>query len=78
MAIVYPNKPGDSNADQVTIPAIISLVLCPIFVGIRFWTRMRLSGSIGMDDWTILGSLIFSVAVSALMLGCKSVQSHTI
>ncbi len=70
--MVYPNKPGASNASQVEIPAIVSLVLCPIFVGIRFWTRWKLSGSIGADDYTILGSLIFSAAVSGLMLACTS------
>jgi hypothetical protein len=52
------NLPGVSHAPQVQIPAIVFCVVAPVFVGIRFWSRIRASNALGADDWTILGSLV--------------------
>ncbi|KAH8597838.1 hypothetical protein B0O99DRAFT_470808, partial [Bisporella sp. PMI_857] len=65
------NKPGESNALLVQIPSVVFCVISPIVVGIRFWSRIRCRGNLGWDDWTILGSLIFSMIVSvALLTAC--------
>ncbi|CAG8980596.1 hypothetical protein HYALB_00013746 [Hymenoscyphus albidus] len=62
-------SPNGSNARQVQIPAVVFLVLCPLIVAIRFWGHTRGSvNHLGIDDWTILGSLAFAIVVSALML----------
>jgi hypothetical protein len=52
------NLPGASNAPIVQIPAIIFCVVGPAVVGIRFWSRIRVSNNLGFDDWTILASLV--------------------
>jgi hypothetical protein len=52
------NLPGGSNAPIVQIPAIVFCVVGPTIVGIRFWSRIRVSNNLGVDDWTILGSLV--------------------
>lgn len=52
------NLPGASNALIVQIPAIVFCVVGPAIVGIRFWSRIRVSNNLGVDDWTILGSLV--------------------
>lgn len=50
--------PNESNAFLVTIPGIVFCIVAPIFVAIRFWSRIRLQNALGADDWTILGSLV--------------------
>jgi hypothetical protein len=52
------NRPGPSHVLQIQIPAIVFLVVAPLFVGIRFWSRCRVSNGLGKDDWTIMGSLV--------------------
>lgn len=63
---------GESNARLVVIPGIVFCVLSPLIVGVRFWSRMRVQGSLGWDDWTILCSLVFSMAVSIFLLAGKA------
>jgi len=52
------NLTGASNALIVQIPAIVFCVVGPTIVGIRFWSRIRVSNKLGSDDWTILASLV--------------------
>ena len=70
------NKPGESNAALVAVPSIVFCVVSPVVVGIRFWSRMRVRGNLGWDDWTILGSLIFSMLVSILLLAGKNFEKE--
>ncbi|KAI8721284.1 hypothetical protein NCS52_00575600 [Fusarium sp. LHS14.1] len=58
--------PSLSNAHMLYIPIAIFGVLCPLLVGIRIWSRRRKGGHLGADDYTIIGSLIFSLASSGL------------
>jgi hypothetical protein len=70
------NQSGPSNAAFVTVPSIIFCIISPFVVGVRFWSRMRLTvHNIGADDWTILGSMVFSVAVSILLLAGKTLST---
>lgn len=62
------NRPGASNALEVQVPAIVFFAITPAFVAARFWSRLRVSHGLGLDDWTILTSLVFAIAVSALMI----------
>ncbi|KAJ4191789.1 hypothetical protein NW767_010936 [Fusarium falciforme] len=60
------SDPSLSNAHMLYIPIAIFGVLCPLLVGIRIWSRRRKGGHLGADDYTIIGSLIFSLASSGL------------
>lgn len=53
-----PVDPNESNAPLVQIPGIVFCVVAPIFVAIRFWSRIRIQHALGADDWTILISLV--------------------
>ncbi|KAI9677627.1 MAG: hypothetical protein M1817_006582 [Caeruleum heppii] len=57
-----------SNAHLVQIPSIIFAIVAPLFVAVRFWTRLSMAKGLGADDWTILTSMILSFSVSVLML----------
>ncbi|KAK2029597.1 hypothetical protein LX32DRAFT_727918 [Colletotrichum zoysiae] len=67
-AVVEGNLPGESNALMVQVPAIVFFILTPIFVGIRFWSRIKMRSGIGWDDWTILFSFFCCLTVSVLMM----------
>jgi hypothetical protein len=64
MVLGKGNTPGATNAAEVQIPAILFCVVAPLFIGIRFWSRLTQSSGLGADDWTILGSLVFTSARS--------------
>ncbi|KAF3808056.1 hypothetical protein GCG54_00012635 [Colletotrichum gloeosporioides] len=66
--MVDGNIPDESNALMVRAPAIIFFVLTPIFVGIRFWSRIKMRSGLGWDDWTILFSFVCCLLVSILMM----------
>ncbi|KAI8188364.1 Satratoxin biosynthesis SC1 cluster protein 4 [Colletotrichum sp. SAR 10_75] len=66
--MVDGNIPGESNALMVRAPAVIFFVLTPIFVGIRFWSRIKMRSGLGWDDWTILFSFVCCLLVSILMM----------
>ncbi|CCF33567.1 integral membrane protein [Colletotrichum higginsianum] len=66
--MVEGNLPGESNALMVRVPAIVFFVLTPIFVGIRFWSRIKMRSGLGWDDWTILFSFFCCLTVSVLMM----------
>ncbi|KAK1981562.1 integral membrane protein [Colletotrichum cereale] len=66
--MVEGNLPGASNALMVQVPAIVFFVLTPIFVGIRFWSRIKMRSGLGWDDWTILFSFFCCLTVSVLMM----------
>ncbi|KAK9777181.1 hypothetical protein AB5N19_12290 [Seiridium cardinale] len=62
---------GETNSALIFIPCGIFLFLCPLLVGTRLWSRMRNSGHIGPDDYTILASLMCSLASTAILfVGC--------
>ncbi|KAK2056604.1 integral membrane protein [Colletotrichum caudatum] len=67
-ALVGGNLPGESNALMVQVPAIVFFILTPIFVSIRFWSRIKMRSGIGWDDWTILFSFFCCLTVSVLMM----------
>ncbi|KAI1799457.1 hypothetical protein F4811DRAFT_565537 [Daldinia bambusicola] len=65
-----PSDPGyyDTNSKMIYVPVGVFLGICPIIVGTRVWSRLGNGGHLGADDWTILVSLIFALASSAIML----------
>lgn len=69
--MVDGNTPGESNALMVRAPAIVFFVLTPIFVAIRFWSRIKMRSGLGWDDWTILFSFV------SLLWACATVHRLT-
>ncbi|KAI1483850.1 hypothetical protein F4774DRAFT_425514 [Daldinia eschscholtzii] len=69
-ANLSPNDPGyyDTNSKMIYFPVGVFLAICPIVVGTRIWSRLGNGGHLGADDWTILVSLAFALASSAIML----------
>ncbi|KAI1261870.1 hypothetical protein F5Y18DRAFT_430632 [Xylariaceae sp. FL1019] len=62
---------SDDNTPIILIPACLFLVLCPIVVSTRIWSRRRTGGKLGPDDYTILASLVFGIASDVTMIvGC--------
>ncbi|KAI1768928.1 hypothetical protein GGR53DRAFT_462009 [Hypoxylon sp. FL1150] len=59
---------SESNAGTIYIPVIVFLVICPLVVGTRVWSRMGSGGRLGADDFTILVSLGFALASGGIML----------
>lgn len=50
--------PDASNAHLVYIPSAVFVVICPVLVGLRIWTRLRKGGKLGPDDWTAIAALV--------------------
>jgi len=48
----------DTNPSYVLAAGAIFLTLCPIVVGLRFYTRAIQKAKIGIDDWLILPALV--------------------
>jgi hypothetical protein len=53
-----PVNPDDNHASMLYIPIAVFGVLSPALVGIRVWSRLRNRGKLGIDDYTILASLV--------------------
>lgn len=59
---------GKSNASLIYIPSAIFLILCPLLVTTRLWSRLRKGGHMGADDYTILASLVGLVLLAPCYL----------
>ncbi|RYP21171.1 hypothetical protein DL767_009317 [Monosporascus sp. MG133] len=62
------NPPNASNAYMIHTPVGVFFAICPVIVGIRLWSRRRKSGKPGVDDFTILAALGFSLVSGTLMI----------
>ncbi|KAI5863307.1 hypothetical protein GGS23DRAFT_604921 [Durotheca rogersii] len=58
----------ETNAMLIYIPVGVFLVICPLVVGTRIWSRVVNGGRLGIDDYTILVSLAFALASDGIML----------
>lgn len=56
-----------------------SLVVCTLFVGLRFWGRLSQGILLGGDDWTLLASLVLVWCAGGIVWGSKShsIRSNT-
>ncbi|KAI1442376.1 hypothetical protein F5Y02DRAFT_262375 [Annulohypoxylon stygium] len=69
--IMMPTDDGryyETNSEMIYVPVAVFLVICPIVVGTRIWSRLRNGGKLGPDDYTILVSLGCALASSGIML----------
>ncbi|KAF7714954.1 Uncharacterized protein PECH_007797 [Penicillium ucsense] len=62
------NEPGPSRASEIQVSTIIFLIIMPLFVVTRLWSRVKTKSGLGWDDWTILASATCAIVVMALML----------
>ena len=58
MADVAALEPNGNNAPMLYVPIGVFFALCVPLVATRFWTRLRKGGSLGVDDYTIVASLV--------------------
>ncbi len=65
------NHPGASNAAEVRVPAILFCIVTPFFVGLRVWSRLSVSNGLGVDDWTILTSLVIILSIIIITTNAK-------
>lgn len=57
---------GSENRSMlVKVPAIVSLVVGPIFIVTRLWTRLAMTKFFGIDDWMILCSMVSTSQMSS-------------
>ncbi|KAJ5493059.1 hypothetical protein N7539_001805 [Penicillium diatomitis] len=66
--MMVANEPGPSRASEIQVPTIIFLIIMPLFVVTRIWSRVKTKSGLGWDDWTILASATCAIVVMALML----------
>ncbi|KAK8095154.1 uncharacterized protein PG998_014378 [Apiospora kogelbergensis] len=53
------------------------MAIASIAVGLRFYTRARVLGIIGFDDWLCLTSLVVLLALGSSGLVCKGVIGNS-
>ncbi|OTB04979.1 hypothetical protein M426DRAFT_22327 [Hypoxylon sp. CI-4A] len=58
----------ETNAETIYVPVAVFLVVSPIAVGARIWSRVANGGRLGLDDLTIVVSLAFALASGGIML----------
>ncbi|KIM96091.1 hypothetical protein OIDMADRAFT_148582 [Oidiodendron maius Zn] len=63
-----PEYDAESHVSIVLVPSVVFLVIGPLAVTIRLWSRLRTAGKIGADDLTICVSLVFAMACSAVLV----------
>lgn len=49
---------SENQSILVKVPAIVSLVVVPVFIITRLWIRLAMTKFFGIDDWMILGSMV--------------------
>ena len=80
---VTPEFLAAYNGQSLLIVAGISLTLCVLLVGLRFFCRLYLRDApIGWDDYLMVPAIFFQVGMCILAIGeccicCKSRESHS-
>lgn len=63
-AEVIASLPAPNSVDPVTggsaltVVNIVFIILVCVIAGLRFYTRLRITHSFGLDDWVIAASLV--------------------
>ncbi|KAK7987357.1 hypothetical protein PG989_007672 [Apiospora arundinis] len=65
---MFESADQDTHAPHIYITSAAFLVVCPLLVATRFWSRIRNGGYAGADDYTILAALMCSMASGGLMI----------
>jgi hypothetical protein len=65
------NQPGPNKGEIEWIPIAVFLIISPLVVGLRVWSRLRKGGKLGPDDYVIFGALAASLAVASVMIPCE-------
>ncbi|KAI9740348.1 MAG: hypothetical protein M1834_004927 [Cirrosporium novae-zelandiae] len=63
-----PSFIDDSRASYLLEVTFSIVGFATVFVGLRFFTRAKWLGNIGVDDWLMLAAMIFSIASAAFMI----------
>ena len=70
MAIFSDYEPLADISDRLAIPSLVFCIVTPLVVFARFLARTLYRNILGADDWTILASLVFALAVNIQMIIC--------
>ncbi len=58
----------ETNGGQLVAATVTTVTIAAIFVGLRFYTRIRIVRTLGPSDYAILLALIFSIGNTACTL----------
>ncbi len=58
----------ETNGGSLVAATVTTVTVAAIFVGLRFYTRMRIVHTLGPSDWAILLALVFSIGNTACTL----------
>ena len=58
----------ETNGGSLVAATVTTVTIAAIFVGLRFYTRIRIVRMLGPSDWAILLALIFSIGNTACTL----------
>lgn len=58
----------ETNGAGLVATTVIMVTLASAFVGLRFYTRIKIVRALGASDWTILLALLFSIGSTACTL----------
>ncbi|KAK8019064.1 hypothetical protein PG990_004202 [Apiospora arundinis] len=64
---MFESADQDTHAPHIYITSAAFLVVCPLLVATRFWSRIRNGGYAGADDYTILAALFSSLTDVSLI-----------
>jgi len=68
-----PDATSPYNQPVVLSVTTVMMVLTVVVVGLRFWTRRWSNTRYGMDDWTILASLVMALGTGVICLVAAAV-----
>ena len=58
----------ETNGGSLVAATVTTVTIAAIFVGLRFYTRIRIVRTLGPSDWAIFLALIFSIGNTACTL----------
>jgi hypothetical protein len=64
-----PGYAEENNGNMLLIPCAVFTALVPIFVGIRIWARVSMTGMPQIEDWTLLFALVYLLLLYNVVLG---------
>lgn len=67
--------PNANRAHLVYVPALIFVILCPLFVGLRLWARQAKRVGFGPDDYTAIAALVAGQLLNGFLVGGKILQT---
>ncbi|MCJ1408465.1 hypothetical protein MMC19_002540 [Ptychographa xylographoides] len=68
----YSGSPSDNKGPTFIALFSVGLFVAIVLVAMRLWVRIKMVGKVGLDDWTVLASLIVTCAA----FGCLATSTY--